>query len=76
VGIKGKALPPPQTAAGLLQRRAVEVVSGWFATFGPSYVKLSLGYEFLRHCDSNTVGKVPISNIVREVEFLKEKEVI
>jgi len=40
-------LPPPKKAAAELQRLAKKTLKNWFDTFGQTYKKLALCYNYL-----------------------------
>jgi len=41
-------LPPPKWAAVELKQQAVEAVNKWHESFGKTYKKLSIAYNFLK----------------------------
>jgi len=51
-------LPPPKWAAVELKQQAVDAINQWQGSFGKTYKKLSIAYNFLK--SSRKVGIVTV----------------
>ena len=55
-------LPPPKWAAVEMKQQAVDAISQWHDSFGRTYKKLSIAYNFLK--SSKKVGFIGIVSII------------
>ncbi|KAL3863835.1 hypothetical protein ACJMK2_005563 [Sinanodonta woodiana] len=68
-------LPPPKSAAKTLKSSAYKSIQQWYTKFGDAYMKLGLGYNFLKNCKKVDFDDIMARSIAeRKREEEKERK--